>query len=327
MNRNDNADSEKEKLREKVLQMNRARQNAADAFDSIFREDAPFEDFCRIFDECEDPEKVFMSMLYCDRLVSRDFLAKCEKKHLFAIYNFLSNCRSDTSIRLASQVVWDRRIPDSVRTLFWHIAEERASPFCNSMKRVECGTDAESSFDQKTSFASGRYDSPRGIISPRLEDAIRHDSAALFEISRQLSGKQIRIALLEHLLKREAGECFAYLLRKNSQKIFKIKPPEEWLFLFCRAVSEKTALLLVEIMEKLLPGIVARVKDPWGNNLLWHARMSRNHWDQKTELMQKLVDLGCDADSRNHFGLSVSLGEANSYERYFQELIEGGNDE
>ena len=160
MNRNDNADSEKEKLREKVLQMNRARQNAADAFDSIFREDAPFEDFCRIFDECEDPEVVFLSMLYCDRLVSRDFLAKCEKKHLFAIYKFLSNCRNHNYIRLTSQVVWDRRIPDPVRALFWHIAEERASYFCNSMKRVELGTEAESSFDRKTSFASERYDSP-----------------------------------------------------------------------------------------------------------------------------------------------------------------------
>ena len=327
MNRNDNADSEKEKIREKVLQMNRARQNAADAFDSIFRENAPFEDFCRIFDACEDPEKVFMSMLYCDRLVGRDFLAKCEKKHLFAIYNFLSDCRNSTSIRLASQVVWDRRIPDPVRALFWHIAEERASPFCNSMKSVELGTDEESSFDRKTSFASEWYDSPRGINSPQLEDAIRHDSAALFEISRQLSGKQIRITLLEHLLKQKAGECFACLLRTNSQKIFKIKSPEEWLLLFCRSVSEKTALLLVETMEKLLPGIVARVKDPWGNNLLWHARISRNHWDRKTDLMRKLAELGCDADSRNHFGLSVSLVEENSYERYFHELIEGGSDE
>ena len=313
-------------LIEKALQKNRARQNAAAAFDSVFREDAPFEDFCHIFDECEDPEKVFMSMLYCDRLVSRDFLAKCEKKHLFAIYKFLSDSRRSTSIRLTSQVVWDRRIPDPVRALFWHIAEEREPAFCSSMKNCEWGTNAESSFNRKTSFAE-RYDSPRGIISPQLEDAIRHDSVALFEINRQLSGKQIGVSLLEHLLKREARQCFACLLNTNSQKIFKIKPPEEWLFLFCRVVSEKTALVLVETMENLLPGIVARVRDPWGNNLLWYARQSQNHWTQHTELMRKLVDLGCDADSRNNFGLSVSLVEANSYERYFHELIERENNE
>ncbi|MBR4667063.1 MAG: hypothetical protein IKO93_24575, partial [Lentisphaeria bacterium] len=124
MNRNDNADREKEQLREKVLQRNRARQNAAAAFDSVFREDAPFEDFCRIFDECEDPEEVFMSMLYCDRLVCLDFLAKCEKKHLLAIYKFLSRSRCN-SFRLTSQVVWDRQIPDSIRALFWHIVEGR----------------------------------------------------------------------------------------------------------------------------------------------------------------------------------------------------------
>ena len=314
-------------LIEKALQKNRARQNAAAAFDSVFREDAPFEDFCRIFDECEDPEQVFMSMLYCDRLVSRDFLAKCEKKHLFAIYKFLSDSRRSTSIRLTSQVVWDRRIPDPVRALFWHIAEEREPASCSSMKYDwECGTNAESSFNRKTSFAE-RYDSPRGIISPQLEDAIRHDSVALFEINRQLSGKQIGISLLEHLLKREAGQCFACLLRTNSQKIFKIKPPEEWLFLFCRAVSEKTALVLVETMDNLLPGIVARVRDPWGNNLLWYARQSQNHWTQHTALMRNLVDLGCDVDNRNDFGLNVSLVEANSYERYFHELIERENNE
>ena len=313
-------------LIEKALQNNRARQNAAAAFDSVFRENAPFEDFCRIFDECEDPEQVFMSMLYYDRLVSRDFLAKCEKEHLLAIYKFLSRTYRSTSIRLISQVVWDRRIPDPVRALFWHIAEERDPSFCSSMKNCEWETEAESSFNRKTSFAE-RYDSPRGIISPQLEDAIRHDSVSLFEINRQLSGKQIGISLLEHLLKREAGQCFACLLNTNSQKIFKIKPPEEWLFLFCRAVSEKTALLLVETMENLLPGIVARVRDPWGNNLLWYARQSQNHWQQHTELMRKLVDLGCDADNRNGFGLSVSLVEANSYERYFHELIERENNE
>ena len=328
MNRNDNADREKEQLREKVLQMNRARQNAAAAFDSVFREDAPFEDFCHIFDECEDPEKVFMSMLYCDRLVSRDFLARCEKKHLFAIYKFLSNSRRRTSFRLTSQVVWDRQIPDSVRALFWHIVEESHLSSCSSMKYDwELETDAESSaFNRKTAFAE-RYDSPKGIISPQLEDAIRHDSVALFEINRQLSGKQIGVSLLEHLLKREARQCFACLLNTNSQKIFKIKSPEEWLFLFCRVVSEKTAVLLVETMENLLPGIVARVRDPWGNNLLWYARQSQNHWTQHTELMRELVDLGCDADSRNNFGLSVSLVEANSYERYFHELIERENNE
>ena len=68
--------------------------------------------------------------------------------------------------------------------------------------------------------------------------------------------------------------------------------------------------------EKNEPGIIARIRDPWNNTLLWYTPT----YDK--DIRKMLMDFGCCIEAKNAFGLSVKMLDENNADCYKREFIE-----
>ena len=98
--------------------------------------------------------------------------------------------------------------------------------------------------------------------------AIRKDSIPLFEIHWQILGMECTISLMDVLIEEDAPNIFFHLLRSNSNKILHMRSIKSWIIAIFREVFVSEAIKFAEGFEKNEPGIVSKVRDPWGNTLL-----------------------------------------------------------
>ena len=141
-------------------------------------------------------------------------------------------------------------------------------------------------------------------VSAALERGIAGDNLAVFELNRQLEDRRIGNALLEHLVRNDAAQCFTYLLSHCPQEVFRRRSPEEWLFTVCRCAGEKLAVAALDEIGRQFPGIAGAARDPWGNTLLWNTLVNEHPAEK---LQAGLIRLGCDPDVMNEWGLSYRL--------------------
>lgn len=88
-------------------------------------------------------------------------------------------------------------------------------------------------------------------------------------------------------------------------------PVEEALMLHCADGDVHHSCEFVELVNRLRPGIVGRVRDPFGCNLLWLtlykglATYGRDHGHWASASLEKLlIDCGCDPHETNALGVS-----------------------
>ena len=144
-----------------------------------------------------------------------------------------------------------------------------------------------------------------------LLDIINHDYASLFAMYHHLRGKKLTRAMLVYLLLHNAPKCFSYLLSCYSiRELYKYRAPEAWLFTVCRNCHAGIATPLIHVIEEDIPGLVAKTRDPWGNTLLWNTLV--NHNGSVEEIQNTLIDLGCDPDALNQWGLSFRIVKGNT---------------
>ena len=284
---------------------------AAKEFDEVLLERRPFSEFCILFDRYgKDCPRIFLQMIAYDMMLNADFLTRCNKAHLYAIYMSMpSMCNSG---RIATRIFLDKTIPLETRGLFWskiqyHKLNETATEklFLDDINLIN------------TSRAGAIVNRSN---RDNLNAAIRSDSISSFELNRRLLGIEIRKSLIEYLLMRNAANIFLYLFDKYPRKFYAIRPKENWLFFILNNMknhhlSENTALHLLTEIEKKEPGIVARIRDPWGNTLLWYT-------SERTNTIKKmLIDCGCRPEIKNIFGLSIKLLEENNIDSYEKEFV------
>ena len=298
--------------------------NAAAEFDSLFFSKAPFSEFSNLFEKyaiyC--PE-IFKHMLFRDKMLEVDFLINCDKAHLFAIDCGLERDSSAWRARIAARTMLDKNVPGRVKAFMWRLMRNCSIFSCwddarkdlalgvladnyaviRDIKKYGKGTPEELNFIKETSSMNlNRYYS--NMYTPgheQIREAIRRDSVSMFEICRQINGSNIGILLMDCLVKESAANIFFYLLKKYPGNILKMSSLNNWIVAILSNVQSKNIIRFIDGFEYFEPGIIARVRDPWGNNLL-HYRLGRNDSSEK-----RLIELGCDPDYVNQFGLSYNL--------------------
>ena len=141
-------------------------------------------------------------------------------------------------------------------------------------------------------------------LNGKLERALQQDSISLFELELTLSGKPLQISLLRWILKKHAYQILDHLLRNRLKALSAILAPQDLLICLCMHPQGNGALMRLDTLEELFPGI-SRSTDSLGNNPLWYCLY--RHKASSTELAQALLRNGCDPDQRNHLNLSYRL--------------------
>ena len=67
-----------------------------------------------------------------------------------------------------------------------------------------------------------------------------------------------------------------------------------------------TATKLLQAVETVHPGLLSKVHDHWGRNLLWYAMQNSNFawFHPRCTFTPFLLEAGCDPNNRNQLGLS-----------------------
>ena len=299
--------------------------NAAAEFDSLFFSKAPFSEFSNLFEKyaiyC--PE-IFKHMLFRDKMLDVDFLINCDKAHLYAIDRGMEHESSVWKARIAARTMLEKNVPGQIKAFMWSMMKNCS--FFDSwtdarrdlaigvladnygvireMKYFKKGTPEELNFIKEISSMNFRryYANVYDPGNEQIREAIRRDSVSMFEISRQINGSNIGVLLMDCLVQESAANIFFYLLKKYPGKILKMRSMSNWIVAILSNVHrEKDVIRFIDGFEDFEPGIIARVRDPWGNNLL-HYRLGR-----KDSSVNRLIELGCDPDCVNQFGLSYNL--------------------
>ena len=298
--------------------------NAAAEFDSLFFSKAPFSEFSKLFEKyaiyC--PE-IFKHMLFRDKMLDVDFLINCDKAHLYAIDRGMEHESSVWKARIAARTMLEKNVPGQIKAFMWSMMKNCS--FFDSwtdarrdlaigvladnygvirdMKYFKKGTPEELIFIKETSsmnfnrYYSNVYDHGH----EQIREAISRDSVSMFEISRQINGSNISILLMDCLVKEGAAKIFFYLLKKYPRRILKMRSMNNWIIAILNNVHRRYAISFIDGFEDFEPGIIAKVRDPWDNNLLHY---SLRHDDS---IANHLIELGCAPDDVNQFGLSYNL--------------------
>ena len=147
---------------------------------------------------------------------------------------------------------------------------------------------------------------------PAMAEIVENDRSSLFELTRQFEGRRICTSMLEYLIKSNAARCFTCLVSHYPEEVFRLRPPEAWLFTVCRNAKKELAVAAVDEIERQFPGIVGSARDPWGNTLLWNTFVNGNPAEA---LRDELIRLGCDPNAANEWGLSYQLLKDNDPEK------------
>lgn len=321
---------------------------AAMEFDDLFFRNAPFSDFCKLFDLYgRDCPEIFEHMITRDLLFNADFLVQCNKAHLYAIRDCMKINETAYKVRIATRIVLDQKIPSEIRAFFWEETQHEIKYWGNEkrlarevlldnydimsvMKENGIGTPVELKFlNDISSFNFRRAETYIFNSSRRnLKAALDSDSIASFEINREFLGSEIGTTMIDCLLVCGAVQIFFYLLNKHPRKFLNLRTKENWLFAIVKnssgiahlaggeKESVKRIIGFLKNFECYDPGIIARVRDPWDNNLLWYVPFRYNCRD----IYKCLVDLGCNPEWKNKFGLSRKLISENSRENYENEF-------
>lgn len=217
-----------------------------------------------------------------------------------------------------ASVIMSNWIPDAKSAMFWNVLTDLSYP-CSGIPDESFRQDVFS--DNKDAKRTFLYDGKRDFIrntelskrelkgTAEFLEGIRQDSVSIFEMHRQMAGRESAITMLLHLLDANAVKCFVYLLAHFPKQVYKCRPAEEWLFTVCRNTSENTAIPTIQLIEEEKPGIVASACDPWGNTLLGNMLQNRKR-DEK--LQNFLISLGCAPDALNQWGLSYRIVKENN---------------
>ena len=263
---------------------------------------------------------VFDSLTKC---FPPDFICQCDDCQLFAIQHGIMS-DEDNGIYMLAKVILDRRIPDRIRAVFYTTLREMWFYSDYELQRLRKGLhgDTRTLFDIIIRHKVGTEEQilfARQILSMNIKrasnfalkpcneqliKAICMDSISLFEINRQLLGIDIGASLLDSLIIKGAENIFLHLLKNNPEKVFKTRSKENWLFAIVNSrLHEKIVIRFINLFETIDPGIVARVRDPWGNSLLLYAPIIDRDFS-KEPLPRRLIELGCEQPCWNISGLS-----------------------
>ena len=311
---------------------------AAEEFDSLFFDDAPFSEFNRLFNQYgKDCPEIFKHMHTRECMLTPDFINQCDRSQLYAILKSMRDDKEEERARAAAKVVLDRRIPAAIRAVFWNSIRNIAS-HCSSAQAIAFGLwGNEYVFEAIRKYGFGQPEdlsfvkqvssldlerSVKTTLKPgreQLENSIRLDSIPMFEINRELLRIDIGTPLMECLIRKGAVRIFFYIFSEYPKAAFKARSVENWLFAIVNSkFDEEKTIIFIDAFEQKYPGIVARIRDPWGNSLFWYASHSRMQYER---LQNHLIQLGCKERMCNMLALSEKDVEENVVRKYAMAFI------
>ena len=297
----------------------------AHELDELFCSEASIDQIEHFFQSNQaDLHSIFLKIICRNYLTFPDIIAGLNKQYVREICRFFSKryrTAEYSSYMLAlGPIIMSRRISAERRAMFWNAMTALRWPWTGLPDRVFAQDVFIDNDDARRCFSYHGEQGPkhdfirhtaldaRGFIpADEVRRAIDNDYVSVFEMGRQLRGKEISVTMLVFLLLHNAVKCFLHLLAHFPKKVYKCRSPEEWLFTVCRCCPQQTAIPIIRSIEEDRPGIVANARDPWGNNLLWNTlpNMCGSY------IQEELLSLSCDPDAENQWGLSYRLVQEN----------------
>ena len=307
----------------------------AHELDFLLCNHAPFEGINQFF--CENQKNlidIFQKMKHVNMFFSTDFIAAIDNRYVkdICLYMMQRN-QHQYYIRIFNSItiVHSNKLDARKKALFWNLLSKlTVSSYSKYIPEYFLCKDIFSdnvyasyprlfrdkqwnTYDFIRERMLGTLACFTRSVKPdnELLDIINHDYASLFAMYHHLRGKKLTKAMLVYLLLHNAPKCFSYLLGCCSiRELYKYRTPEAWLFTVCRNCHAGIAVPLIRVIEEDIPGLIAKTRDPWGNTLLWNTLV--NHNDSVEEIQNTLIDLGCDPDTTNQWGLSFTIIKENT---------------
>jgi|GEM_PF-3554521 len=297
--------------------------------DALFCNHASVEKINQFF--CKNQESlinIFQKMKCSDILFTIDFIAVIDNRYVKDIcLHILHRNQHEYYIKILNSVsmVRSNKLDPMKKALFWNllskltitsyseyipseflsmdIFSDTIYAFYPKLFRDKLGKKYE--FIKKRMLDSNNFFLNCFTPKEEIKEAIDNDHVSIFEMDRQLRGKNITTSMLRYLLCHNAVKCFTHLLVCYPKSVYKCRTPEEWLFTVCRCCSAKLAIPIIKLIEEDYPGIVERACDPWGNTLLWNSLV--NHNDSVEEIQNILIEFGCDPNKKINGGFLSGL--------------------
>ena len=139
-----------------------------------------------------------------------------------------------------------------------------------------------------------------------IRKEIDRDFVPGFEIGRTILGGNLSFSLIAEILNDGAWNIFRHLLQHNLDELEPVVPLEE---IACHVVAQfpdNRAIPVLEMLEKVRPGLIAGFRDAFGQNLLWYEMANpRSCWfHPNCRLTSFLLERGCSPELPTHIGLS-----------------------
>ena len=225
-----------------------------------------------------------------------------------------------------AQLLNDRSLPRRYRTLTWTEAvlrPHRDYQYKNEdIRSAYAASSAERSrVSRKLRHSLG---APLGAsrstpASTWFENYAGGDRPAVFDIERTLHGVALSRWLIEGLVARSAIKVLTYYLTEHHRDFVKVFPLDEFVGFVCACERCGCTIELLQLVEGMLPGIIAGYSDRNGASLLEYVlyryqdvkpangswiRMCLGRKSDTQKLIRFLLASGCRKETPNNLGIA-----------------------
>ena len=299
-------------------------------YEALWENDAPMEQIVEFCHQHLDEEKtLFLILAYSAKWRSMVFMPSF-LRHLRDDYDTLlrelalylrNKCGSNyyDFFMIVSRILSMKNVlSDKVRAAFWTVLKNVGWRYsglvwegCEDMVLVDNEGIRSAILKRKKKgyglIPHGCFfmDDTRFITLPdTILQALKIDSASMFEMDLTLTGKKITAGLLRAILRAHAFNILIHLLKCRAKALAAILSPFDLLICICAYPSkDEKEVKLLDTLEELYPGISQRT-DKLGNTPLWYCLYKRSTDDP---LVLALIRHDCNPDQRNHLNLSYRI--------------------
>ena len=210
---------------------------------------------------------------------------------------------------LIKSILSNKNIPDRVHACLWFCMKDILYPHPS---KHASGSKCDYGLPPGFLFRDVQTTKELREKHHELMRSVLDDNAPLFEIERTISGKHLCKTLLGSIIFHRSSAILCHLLQKHLRELCSILSPRELLTCLCSRLHwgssyepyrHRSFAPILDVLEKIYPGISKTSVDDLGNTPLWYCLFSEDNM----ELEEALIKYGCDPDARNHLNLSYNL--------------------
>lgn len=266
------------------------------------------------------------STIWAGRIYQDDFFRAAPQRLKLKMLEHLHEASPVIAQDFVAQILQDVRLPRRYRVLAWAegvLRPHREYATQNAAVKHSYAASRESRRRRRAERRAGGYRPDRSGRGAEIFDWLvlysGGDTPARFDIERNLRGFQLTWHIIDWLASHSAQNILTYYLTECTDELTRVFPLGEFAAYLCENELCHCVIPLLQIIEKLEPGLMSEYMDENGANLLEHLlyrhdemEPEKGSWLQmcfgrKTEtraLEAYLMSVGCEDDVPNGVGIT-----------------------